>query len=72
MQEECMKYLLNAIALLLLVSSGLLAARSCDGQRLAGHVTRYMNTMLAHKPESLPVAANLKYTEDCRQINFAL
>jgi hypothetical protein len=27
-----------------------------------------MDAMLAHKPERVPVAANLKYTEDCKQI----
>jgi hypothetical protein len=29
-----------------------------------------MDAMLAHKPERVPVAGNLKYTEDCKQIKI--
>jgi hypothetical protein len=29
-----------------------------------------MDAMLAHKPERVPAAANLKYTEDCKQIKI--
>jgi hypothetical protein len=29
-----------------------------------------MNAMLAHKPESLPVAANVKFTEDCKEMKL--
>jgi hypothetical protein len=65
-----MKCLLNVIAFLFLVSSSLLAAPACDRQCLAGYVTQYMDAMLAHKPERVPVAANLKYTEDCKQIKL--
>lgn len=65
-----MKRLLNVIALLFLVSSSLLAAPACDRQCLAGYVTQYMDAMLAHKPEKVPVAANLKYTEDCKEIKL--
>ena len=65
-----MKCLMNVIALLFLVTSSLLAAPACDRQCLAGYMTQYMDAMLAHKPESLPVAANLKYTEDCKQIKI--
>ena len=35
-----MKYLLDGIALLLLVSSSLLAAPDCDRRCLAGYLTR--------------------------------
>src|SRR5512139_3472524 len=65
-----MKYILNVIVSSFLVSSSLLAAPACDRQCLAGHVTQYMDAMLAHKPERVPVAANLKYTEDCKQIKL--
>ena len=65
-----MKCLLSGIALLFFVSSSLFAAPACDRQCLAGYVTQYMDAMLARKPEQVPVAANLKYTEDCKQIKI--
>jgi hypothetical protein len=43
---------------------------ACDRQCLAGFVTQYLNAMIAHKPDSLPVASNLKFTEDCREIKL--
>jgi hypothetical protein len=70
MHEERMKCLLNGIAFLFLVSSSLLAAPACDRQCLAGYGTQYVDAMLAHKPERVPVAANLKYTEDGQQIKI--
>jgi hypothetical protein len=30
-----------------------------------------MNAMIAHKPESLPVAGNVKFTEDCKDMKLA-
>lgn len=65
-----MKCLVSVIALLLVSSSSLFAAPACDRQCLAGYVTQYLDAMLAHKPESVPVAANLKYTEDCKEIKL--
>jgi hypothetical protein len=41
-------------------------AADCDRTCLAGFVTKYLDAMLAHKPESLPVTANVKFTEDCK------
>ena len=43
---------------------------ACDRECLAGFVTQYMTAMLAHKPESLPVTANVKFTEDCKEIRL--
>jgi hypothetical protein len=43
---------------------------TCDRECLAGFVTQYMNAMLARKPESLPVTANVKFTEDCKEIQL--
>jgi hypothetical protein len=43
---------------------------SCDRECLAGFVTQYMDAMLAHSPESLPVAANVKFTEDCKEMKL--
>jgi hypothetical protein len=65
-----MKCVLSVIALLLFASSSGLAAPACDRQCLAGYVTQYMDAMVAHKPESLPVAANVKFTQDCKEIKL--
>jgi len=46
------------------------AAGACDRACLAGFVTQYMKAMTAHKPESLPVAANVKFTEDCKEMKL--
>ena len=43
---------------------------ACDRECLAGFVTEYMNAMVAHRPESLPVAANVKFTEDCKEMKL--
>jgi hypothetical protein len=61
-----MKCMVSVFVLLILVSSTVFAAPACDRQCLAGFVTQYMDAMIAHKPESLPVAANVKFTEDCK------
>ena len=37
------------------------AGGACDRACLAGFVTQYLKAMIAHKPESLPVAANVKF-----------
>jgi hypothetical protein len=46
------------------------SAGTCDRACLAAFITQYTNAMIAHKPESLPVAANLKFTEDCREMKL--
>ena len=65
-----MKCLLNVIALLFLVSSSLLAAPACDRECLRGFITQYLDAMIAHKPDSLPVAANVRFTEDCKELKL--
>jgi hypothetical protein len=37
---------------------------ACDRACLTGFVTQYLDAMIAHKPEALPVAPNLKFTEN--------
>jgi hypothetical protein len=65
-----MKYILGLIALIILLSSNGIAAPACDRQCLAGFITQYTDAMLAHKPDSLPVASKMKYTEDCKEIKL--
>lgn len=40
------------------------APAPCDRECLRGFVTQYLDALVAHRPETLPVAANLKFTED--------
>ena len=76
-----MKQIIAIIAFLLLIgSNGISSARAtepqaapagaCDRACLAGFVTQYLDAMIAHKPESLPVAANVKFTEDCKELKL--
>lgn len=37
---------------------------TCDRECLRGFVTQYLNAMIAHKPADLPLAANVRFTED--------
>ena len=40
------------------------SSAACDRECLKGFMTQYINAMLAHKPESLQVASNYRFTED--------
>jgi hypothetical protein len=42
----------------------------CDRECLRGFITQYLNAMIAHKPDSLPVASNVRFTEDCKEIKL--
>ena len=65
-----MKCVLGVIGFLLLSSLNGIAASDCDRKCLAGFVTEYMNAMVAHKPESLPVASDVKFTQDCKEMKL--
>jgi hypothetical protein len=39
---------------------------NCDRECLRGFITDYLNAMVAHKPQSLPLAAGARFTEDTR------
>ena len=63
-----------AVALLLLCgfsnysNAGPLASGDCDRECLRGFITQYLEAMIAHKPDSLPVSKNVKFTEDCKEM----
>ena len=40
------------------------SAQTCDRDCLKGFVTQYLNAMVAHDPGKLPLAANVRFTED--------
>src|SRR5262245_43962901 len=39
-------------------------AARCDRECLRGFITRYLDAMVAHTPNVLPLASNLRFTED--------
>ena len=40
------------------------AGSACDRECLRGHITSYLNAMVAHTPNVLPLASNVRFTED--------
>src|SRR5690242_19674351 len=53
-----------ALVLSLVASGSALAASSCDRQCLEGFVDRYLDALIAHQPDKVPLARNVRYTED--------
>jgi hypothetical protein len=41
-------------------------AQGCDRACLTGMMTQFINALVAHDPTTLPLAANVRYTEDSR------
>jgi hypothetical protein len=59
--------LLAALALIaapLIFSAQPAAAKNCDRACLSGLLTQYLQAMVAHKPNALPVTANVRFTEN--------
>jgi hypothetical protein len=52
---------------LLLAASSVASAKDCDRACLTGLITTYVDALVAHKPESLPLAANVRFTEDMKE-----
>ncbi len=44
------------------------AAEDCNRECLRGFVAKYLNALIAHKPNDLPLARNVKFTEDTVQM----
>jgi len=38
--------------------------QNCDRDCLRGVITGYLNALVAHNPKALPLAANVRFTED--------
>jgi hypothetical protein len=59
----------------LLLAAALLAtqvadAASCNRECLHGTITQYLDAMLKHDPGQLPLAANVRFTEDTRELKL--
>jgi hypothetical protein len=57
---------LAVAAALLIPSSAFAQGAKCDRACLTDMMTRYLNAMVAHDPSSVPVAPNVKFTEDSK------
>src|SRR5687767_4177702 len=56
-----------AAAVLMVSASGAQAAE-CDRTCLRGMITKYVEAIVAHAPQSLPLAPNVRFTEDSREL----
>jgi hypothetical protein len=45
-------------------------AADCDRACMKGMLTRYLDALVAHKPELLPMAANVRFTEDSKDLKI--
>lgn len=59
-----MRRFLFTLTLATLAGVTSLNAADCDRACLAGMITQYLDAMVAHNPAKLPLAANLRFTED--------
>ncbi len=55
---------MKPFALILLASAALANAATCDRECLHGFVTKYLDALVVHNPSALPVASNVRFTED--------
>ena len=56
-----------AAALVMFGAPGAQAAE-CDRTCLGGMITRYVDAIVAHNPQTLPLAATVRFTEDSREL----
>ncbi len=43
---------------------------ACDRECLTGFITKYLDALVAHKPDALPAASNVRFTEDCKELKL--
>jgi hypothetical protein len=56
------------VAALVLFSGSATEAAECNRECLRGMITKYVDALVAHAPQSLPLAENVRFTEDSRQL----
>ena len=59
-----------ATAALVLFSGSAAQAAECDRDCLRGMITKYVEAIVAHAPQSLPLAENVRFTEDSRELKL--
>ena len=58
------------VAALVLFSGSAAEAAECDRECLRGMITTYVEAIVAHTPQSLPLAQNVRFTEDSRELKL--
>jgi hypothetical protein len=58
------------MGVLVVAANGASAATDCDRECLGGMITQYLSALVAHNPGTLPVAANVKFTEDSVEMHL--
>jgi hypothetical protein len=43
---------------------------TCDRECPQGFITQYLDALVAHKPDTLPLAAGARFTEDCKTMQL--
>jgi hypothetical protein len=51
-------------------AAGPAASATCDRECLRGFMTQYLNAMVAHNPGTLPLADNVRFTEDTKEMKL--
>jgi hypothetical protein len=57
-------------SLLILAGSSGATTETCDSACLSGIITKYLNAMVAHKPDSVPVTDSMRYTQNLTVIHL--
>jgi hypothetical protein len=52
------------------MTTGRAQAADCDRACLKGMITKYVDAMVAHDPSRLPLAANVRFTEDSQELKL--
>jgi hypothetical protein len=65
-----MRKLLCAAVAIALAGSVQAAAPACDRDCLKDIITQYLDAMLRHDPKGLPLAANVRFTEDQQELKL--
>ncbi len=61
---------LQSLLVLTTMCAGSAHAADCDRACLKGMITQYVDAMVAHDPARLPVAANVRFTEDSKDLKL--
>lgn len=59
-----------SVAVLLLFTGSAAQAAECNRECLRGMITKYVEALVAHAPQSLPLGENVRFTEDSRQLSL--
>lgn len=43
---------------------------TCDRECLSGFITQYLDALIAHKPDLLTLASDVRFTEDCKEMKL--